>query len=84
MNAMASLYVGISETGFLRPVHCQFSSSLLSKNEFGLITGDIARLLKIGLKSFKANGHTKTKKVNHGDLRDDRPTHGRSLASDPH
>ncbi|CAM4395074.1 hypothetical protein SHDE107825_19360 [Shewanella denitrificans] len=36
-------------------------------------------ITKDRLLSFKANGHTKTEKVSHGDLRDDRPSHGRDV-----
>jgi hypothetical protein len=39
--------------------------------------------ISMGL-DFKANRNTNAKKVNHECLRDDRPSHGRSLASDPH
>ncbi|MDR6962668.1 hypothetical protein J2X29_000566 [Shewanella putrefaciens] len=33
--------------------------------------------------SFKSTGYAKAKTVSHGDWRDDRPPHGRSLASMP-
>ncbi|AVI64923.1 hypothetical protein CKQ84_02945 [Shewanella sp. WE21] len=34
-------------------------------------------------KAFKSTDYTNAKKVSHGDLRDDRPPHGRFLASMP-
>jgi hypothetical protein len=53
----------------------------LSKNELGLMIRWITGypITKDRLLSFKANGHTKTEKVSHGDLRDDRPSHGRDV-----
>jgi hypothetical protein len=40
VNAMVSLYAGISATSFFRQVQHKFSNALLSKNEFELITGE--------------------------------------------
>ncbi|PTA50630.1 hypothetical protein C9I43_09030 [Shewanella morhuae] len=73
-NAMASLCEWIPVNAKLLTTEITAPQTLLS-NAF--LSKSLLRI------SLKQTGFADAKQVNHGDLRDDRPPHGRSLASMP-